>query len=119
MLLLERGDAPGALREIRQEADDDGRREGLAIVNYALGKKTESDAALADMLREDANGSPLGLAEVYAFRGQLEDAIRWLERAYSQKDPYLYLIKGNALLKPLEGDPRYKAIIKKMNLPES
>ena len=119
MLLLERGDAPGALREIRQEADDDGRREGLAIVNYALGKKTESDAALADMLREDANGSPLGLAEVYAFRGQLEDAIRWLERAYSQKDPYFYLIKGNALLKPLEGDPRYKAIIKKMNLPES
>ena len=49
------------------------------------------------------------MAEVYAFRGQLDEAMRWLERAYSQRDPYLYLIKSNTMLKPLEGDPRYKA----------
>ncbi len=119
MVLLEGGDAPGALREIQQEANDDGRREGLAIANYALGKKSESDAALADMLREDANSSALGIAQVYAFRGQLDEAMHWLERAYSQKDPYLFLIKDDPLLKHLEGDPRYKAFLKRMNFPES
>ena len=118
ILLLARADAAGALREIQQEANDDGKREGLALVNYALGKKAESDVALAEMLREDANASALGIAEVYAFRGQLDEAMRWLERAYSQRDPYLYLIKSNTMLKPLEGDPRYKAFLKKMNFPE-
>jgi tetratricopeptide (TPR) repeat protein len=119
ILLLARADAAGALREIQQEANDDGKREGLALVNYAMGKKAESDAALADMLREDANASAVGIAEVYAFRGQLDEAMHWLERACSQKDPYLYLINGNSLLKHLEGDPRYKAFLKKMNFPET
>jgi hypothetical protein len=39
-------------------------------------------------------------------------------RAYAQKDPYLCSIKGEATLKKLEGDPRYKAFLKKMNLPQ-
>jgi len=41
-----------------------------------------------------------------------------LDRAYSQKDPYLVSIKGNPMLKKIESDPRYKAFLKKMNLPE-
>ncbi len=44
--------------------------------------------------------------------------MHWLERAYAQKDPYLAQIKGEWLLKNLEADPRYKAFLKKMNLPE-
>jgi len=30
----------------------------------------------------------------------------------------LYLFKGNPLMKNLEGDPRYKAFLHKMNLPQ-
>ena len=30
----------------------------------------------------------------------------------------LPLIKGDAMFKKIEGDPRYKAFLKKMNLPE-
>jgi hypothetical protein len=44
--------------------------------------------------------------------------LKWLERAYAQKDPGLYAIKGEPLLANLEGDPRYKAFLRKMNLPE-
>jgi hypothetical protein len=35
-----------------------------------------------------------------------------------QKDPYLYSIKGEPTMKNLEKDSRYKAFLKKMNLPE-
>ena len=35
-----------------------------------------------------------------------------------QKDPSLYLFKGDPLLKNLESDPRHKAFLRKMNLPE-
>jgi hypothetical protein len=30
----------------------------------------------------------------------------------------LYLIKGDPFFKNLDGDPRYKAFLRKMNLPE-
>jgi TolB-like protein/thioredoxin-like negative regulator of GroEL len=118
LVLLERGDRDAALLEMQQETQDDGKRQGLAIVYYALGRKADSDAALAGMLQKDAEGNAFGIAEVYAFRGQPDEAMHWLERAYAQKDAYLYSVRRDSLLKNLEGDPRYKAFLHKMNFPE-
>jgi tetratricopeptide (TPR) repeat protein len=117
-ILLERDDRDGALHEMQQETMDDGRQQGLALVYFALGKKAEADAALASMLKDQADGNALSIAEVYAFRDQSDEAMHWLERAYAQKDPYLYKIKGDLLFKNRAGDPRYKAFLKKINLPE-
>ena len=44
--------------------------------------------------------------------------MEWLERAYKFRDEDLYWIKDDPLLKNLESDPRYKAFLRKMNLPE-
>ncbi len=41
----------------------------------------------------------------------------WLERAYNQKDVGLVDIVGEPLFKNLTNDPRYKAFLRKMNLP--
>jgi adenylate cyclase len=83
-----------------------------------MGRRAESDAALAKLVREHAQDNAFGIAETYAFRGELDEAFAWLERAYRQKDSGLYLIKGDQLLKSLAGDPRYSAFLRKMNLPE-
>jgi hypothetical protein len=42
-----------------------------------------------------------------------------LERAYGQKDSSLFQIVGEPLFERLADDPRYKAFLRKMNLPES
>jgi TolB-like protein/tetratricopeptide (TPR) repeat protein len=117
-VLLARGDRGGALREMQQETLEEGKLLGLALVYYALGKRTEADAALARLLKEYTNGGALDLAEIYAFRGESTEAMHWLDRAYAQKDPYLYFIKSDWLLKGLAVDPRYKAFLRKINLPE-
>jgi hypothetical protein len=78
----------------------------------------ELDAALAVLIKEQADGNALDVAQVYAFRGEPDGAMHWLERAYAQKDPWLFQIKFSWLLKSLEVDPRYKAFLRKMNLPE-
>jgi TolB-like protein/tetratricopeptide (TPR) repeat protein len=117
-IMLARGDHDAALAEIQQETVDEGKQPGLAMVYYALGRKTDSDAALARMLKEQADGNAFGIAEVYAFRGQSDEAMHWLERAYAQKDAGLYYIKGDLPLKNLEADPRFKAFLRKMNLPD-
>jgi hypothetical protein len=70
------------------------------------------------MLKEQADRNAMGIAEVYAFRGESDEAMHWLERAYAQKDSSLYTIKVEIPLKRLAADPRYKAFLKKMNLPE-
>jgi TolB-like protein len=118
LALLARGDRDAALIEMRQETADFAQRQGLAIVYYALGRNAESDAVLDSMLHEDADGNASGIAAVYAFRGQSDGAMHWLERAYAQKDPDLYYIKGEPPFKNLKGDPRYKAFLRKLNLPE-
>jgi TolB-like protein/Tfp pilus assembly protein PilF len=116
IVLLARGDRDAALLEMQLETSDFGKQQGLAIVYYALGRKVDSDAALARMLKEQADENAFAIAEVYAFRGQSDEAIHWLERAYAQKDVGLYLLKGELPLKNLESDPRYKAFLRKMNL---
>jgi adenylate cyclase len=118
LLLLARGDRDAPLLEMQQETSDDGQQAGLAMVYYALGRTAESDAALARLLKEHADGDAFEIAEVFAFRGQADDALHWLERAYVQKDAALYFVKFDLPLKSLAADPRFKAFLRKMNLPE-
>lgn len=117
-VLLERNERDAALAEMQQETTDDGKLQGLALVYHALGRKAESDAALARLIKGYAANDACSIAEVYAFRGQSDEAMHWLERAYVQKDPVVTGIKGDTLLKNLQGDPRYNAFLRKMNLPE-
>ena len=117
-IFLKRGDRAGALREMQQETIDDGKQHGLALVYYALGRKAAADALLATLEKEQADGNALEVAQVYAFRGQKDEAMHWLERAYAQKDPWLFQIKGDWLMSGLKTDPRFKAFLRKMNLPE-
>jgi tetratricopeptide (TPR) repeat protein len=106
-----------ALAEIEREPDTSWRLYGLALAYKALGRKKESDAALAELVSKYHAESAFQIAEVYAFRGESDRAFEWLERAYVQRDGGLAEMKGDPLLKSLEHDPRYAAFLKKMHLP--
>jgi hypothetical protein len=47
-----------------------------------------------------------------------QDSFEWLERAYQQRDGGLGDVKVDPALDSLNGDPRFKAFLKKMKLPE-
>jgi TolB-like protein/predicted Zn-dependent protease len=117
-VLLARGKTDAALAEFSKESVDGARLGGSAMSYYSLGRKSDSDAALAQLL-EIQSSRPFTIARVYAFRGESDEAFKWLDRAYAQRDPSLQIIKTQQLLTTkLETDPRYKAFLKKMNLPE-
>jgi TolB-like protein/tetratricopeptide (TPR) repeat protein len=117
-ILLARGDRDAALLAMQQEETEGARQVGLAIAYYALGRKADSDAALALAIKKYADLYAFEIAVAYAFRKEADEAIHWLERAYAQKDSGLVYVKVELPLKNLEADPRYKAFLKKMNLPE-
>jgi len=116
--LLAQGKLEAALMEMQQEQPDSGRDSGLAIVYHAMGRRAESDKALATYVREHAKDDASGIAYAYAYRRELDQAFVWLERSYGQKDTGLRMIKSNPFFKNLKGDPRYKAFLRRMNLPE-
>jgi tetratricopeptide (TPR) repeat protein len=94
------------------------RLQGMALAYHALGRKRESDAALAELIKNHHPEMAYQIAEVYAFRGEADNAFEWLERAYDQRDPGLPPhLKGDLWLKNIRGDPRYTALLKKMRLP--
>jgi TolB-like protein/Tfp pilus assembly protein PilF len=117
-ILLMEGRPRDALSEMQKETSVGGRSLGLVLAYESLRRTQEAATELARLEAEHAQDMAMWIAEAQAFRGQKDQAFRWLDRAYSQKDTWLWSIKGDPLLKNLEGDPRYKAFLRKMNLPE-
>jgi TolB-like protein/DNA-binding winged helix-turn-helix (wHTH) protein len=117
LILLARHQPQEALAEMRKEPFDAARLAGSAMAYSALGAKGDSDTALAQIL-ERYSSIPFGIALVYAFRGEADEAFKWLDRAYDQKDSLLYRIKLSPEFDRIHADPRYAAFLKKMNLPE-
>jgi TolB-like protein/DNA-binding winged helix-turn-helix (wHTH) protein len=118
LVLLARAQPQAALAEMVKEPFDPVRLIGSAMAYFALGDKGKSDAALAQLLKSYGVSIPAGVAAVYAFRGESDEAFKWLDRAYSQKDAVLYRLKFSPEFDGVHGDPRYTAFLKKMNLPE-
>jgi tetratricopeptide (TPR) repeat protein len=116
-ILITQGHAAEGLTEMEQEHDPLWHPQGLALAYHALGKKKESDAALAELITKGGATQGYRIAEVYAFRGESDKAIEWLDKAYSERDGMLSQMKGDPLMKSVMQDPRYVAFLKKMRLP--
>jgi TolB-like protein/DNA-binding winged helix-turn-helix (wHTH) protein len=88
-----------------------------ALTYYALGRKRESDAALSELITKYHASNAFEIATTYAFRNQTDEAFEWLDRAYAQRDPSMMSTKVEPLLNSLHNDPRFAALLKKLNLP--
>ena len=60
--------------------------------------------------------SPYHMAYVLTGLGEHDQAMDWLEKAYSEKAGAIYGIKGSFLFLALRTNPRFVALLKKMNL---
>jgi ribosomal protein L17 len=87
------------------------------MAEHSLGRAKESRRALDELIAKTAPGNAYGIAEAHAWRGETDKAFEWLERAYQQRDGGLDALKIDPLLESLRTDPRYKAMLKKINLP--
>jgi TolB-like protein len=105
------------LKEMQLENVETYKTFGLALAYHALGRKKEANETLKEFLEKYQNDWPYLIAELHAFRNEKDEAFLWLEKAYNKKDSWLYWLKGDPLLKNLQGDSRYKPFMKKMNLP--
>ena len=114
--------AQGRLREALAEMDKE--PEGIyhdlamALAYHMLGQSQESDAALARLISQHQDDGAYQIAQVYGYRGEVDQAFAWLNRAYKQRDPGLMWLKTDLKLKSLHKNPRYAQLLKSLNLPE-
>lgn len=99
----------------RTQRSRDLQLEMAALAQHTLGHDKESRAAL-DALAADEQAS-YAIAQVYAWRGERDRAFEWLEKAYAQSQIALVVAGIDPLLRALHGDPRFAALLQKLNLP--
>jgi adenylate cyclase len=111
---LLKGDAKGALAEIAQETSEIYKMIGLPMAYQALGRKADSDAALAALIAKYEKDAPYNIASVYAFRGEADQAFKWLDKAVEYGDGGLGEIVTDNLFDKIHADPRWLAFLRKI-----
>ena len=118
IVLLFEGKGTDALSEMLLEHDPSARLSGLALAYHSVHRMKDSDEALARLVAGSTFNYAMPIAEAYSYKGDKDKAFAWLDRAFKQKDAFLWFIKADPLLRNLADDPRYKAFLRKMNLPD-
>jgi TolB-like protein len=92
---------------------------GLAAVYHAMGRAKDSDRAMRQLETTMAITDPYLIAQAHANKGELDAALPWLNRAADAKDGWIAsFAKGDPAFNRYKSDPRYRAWLRKVNLPE-
>jgi len=106
-----------ALAAAERSASDVHKRCSKAMALHDLGRTAEAQGVLDGLISHYAQSGAWQIAQVYAWFGESDKAFEWLDRAYVQRDSGLPALKYSPMLRGLRGDPRYSALLAKMNLP--
>jgi TIR domain len=62
-------------------------------------------------------GAEFQVAETYAYFGDKDKAFAWLDAAVERRDPGIQWLRGGPLLRSLTRDPRFGALLRRLNMP--
>ena len=90
----------------------------IGYIYALLGKRDEAKKVLNELsgLSKHSYISSMRVALIYMGLGQKEQAFKWLEKAYEERDFWMTFIKVAPPFDRLRSDPRFKILLKKMNL---
>ena len=92
------------------------RNEALAMIGRTVGRPADADAALRAMNASTGPDDFVRLAEVHAFRGELDDSFNVLQRArdsatrdgrFTIGPDWAWHLRFSPFLRPLHADPRW------------
>jgi hypothetical protein len=90
---------------------------GYAEAGYQRAMSLAAEALVAASETGAAFPQPPDVAEAYIFAGNNDRALDWLERGFETHSPDMPYL-GLPLYDSLRDDPRFKDILRRMNLPE-
>jgi TolB-like protein/tetratricopeptide (TPR) repeat protein len=106
-----------ALEAFARCADEDDRLWGKAIAEHSLGNAAASQRALEALAARYAHTGASDIAAIHAWRGEKDEAFKWLERALEQHDAGMVGFRTDPFFRSLRGDARFAALLRRMKLP--
>ena len=95
-------------------------RGALAHALARAGRKREAQHVIDDLIELSKSKfvSQSTIAMAYAGLGEKDKAFEWLDKSYESHDEAILWLKNHPMFEPLREDPRYKPMLKRLNLPE-
>jgi TolB-like protein/Flp pilus assembly protein TadD len=90
-----------------------------AFLGFALaqsGKTVEARLELEKLLKLSAERyvSPYNIAMIYQGLGRRDEALRWLERGYREREPRMVFLKSEPKWSSLRQDPRFRDLLRRI-----
>lgn len=111
--LLHKGDYEAALAEYKKEPREPLRLAGLASVYHSLGRASQSDAALAELVDKYPTWPTL-TATTLVHRGQHDNAFAYLGKAVANRESSVAFYPSDPKLTQLHDDPRWLPFMRKL-----
>lgn len=93
----------------------------LGLAYAAAGRKKDAIRIVDELLLRSQKKyvSPLNIAMIYMGLGDKTHAFQWLEKGYTVRDGDMVLLRVSPLWDPLRSDPRFDALLRRMNFPST
>jgi TolB-like protein/DNA-binding winged helix-turn-helix (wHTH) protein/Tfp pilus assembly protein PilF len=112
------GKHAAALDELEREPDEQFRDLNYPLFYAALGRQDDATRAIKVYETKYGDKDPLNMGLYYACRKDADQAIAWLTRTVAIHGIFADVAPRAACLKNLDHDPRYRALLRKINMPE-
>ena len=102
----------------RRHGGEEFALKSTAMVEHSLGHLPASQRALDELSAKFAKDCAYCIAAASAWCGRTDETFKWLEQAFERRESDVIEVRYDPLFRSLRGDPRFKALLRKMNLPE-
>ncbi len=121
---LKQGRTAEALAEAQKAVELSNRANGhLSLLGYVCAVSGNRNKALAIVKeleeryqKRQADG--IDIAGIHTGLGNKDQAFEWIEKQFQNHSSELMAVKTEPVFEPLRSDPRYKDLLRRMNLPE-
>jgi tetratricopeptide (TPR) repeat protein len=114
-ILLAQHNPADALTVMSKETDEAARLTCTPVALWALGRHAEAAALLEEAKAKYRDSSAYGLAYCYTAMGDKDEAFKWLNLAYENRDLSVQYVNVDPDFRSLRSDPRFKALVAKVN----
>lgn len=94
----------------------------MSISHLHLGQIQDSEEYLEELFDRaeiSAGGSPsFYIAMIYCQKGEINQAFKWLEKSYQDREVEMYWLKVEPPFEPIRSDPRYQELLDKVGFPK-
>ena len=125
-IYIELGDYDRAIQLIDKGLDISDKRHASMLINKAIAlyKKNEVEEAekyVKEVIDRANNGESeinYFISHYYSQTGDLDEAFKWLEKAYEKHEVDMIWLKRQLSLAPIRSDPRYFDLVRRVGFPE-